>query len=49
VTMTIEVIFFKISNLLVEWSDQLIFLGSTAGFATQVSEFRSRFRLRHTR
>ncbi|MES9984582.1 MAG: hypothetical protein ABW115_14350 [Candidatus Thiodiazotropha sp. 6PLUC6] len=27
--MTIEAIFFKISNLLVEWSGQLIFLGST--------------------
>ncbi|MEJ2620661.1 MAG: hypothetical protein P8163_10475 [Candidatus Thiodiazotropha sp.] len=27
--ITIEAIFFKISNLLVEWSGQLIFLGST--------------------
>jgi hypothetical protein len=26
--ITIEAIFFKISNLLVEWSGQLIFLGS---------------------
>jgi hypothetical protein len=28
--ITIEAIFFKISNLLVEWSGQLIFLGSTS-------------------
>jgi hypothetical protein len=27
--MSIEVIFLKISNLLVEWSGQLIFLGSS--------------------
>jgi hypothetical protein len=29
VTMTIEAIFFKIRNLLLEWSGQLIFLGLT--------------------
>jgi hypothetical protein len=34
--MTIEAIFFKISNLLVEWSGQLIFLGLTQNILTKL-------------
>jgi hypothetical protein len=35
--MTIEAIFFKIRNLLLEWSGQLIFLGSMPPFVTSPS------------
>jgi hypothetical protein len=35
VTITIEAIFFKIRNLLLEWSGQLIFLGSNLEQAAQ--------------
>ncbi|MEJ2619723.1 MAG: hypothetical protein P8163_05565, partial [Candidatus Thiodiazotropha sp.] len=34
--ITIEAIFFKISNLLVEWSGQLIFLGSIGSGISQL-------------